>query len=599
MTRAVGFKILWPILGFASAFMAMAYFVWLPNMVNTSISQAENRLSHTIETVGEGLVPPLLEGELFNIYDTLDRVKMRDAHWVSIELFDAQNRSIYPLLPDPNLAFSDNYFYKTEPVLANGMQIGSLVVVYDLSKTIAEVRSSVFRLFAIFVGMLVTFIFLAVYVLNTLVVAPIRTLNRASKAMADMDFDSMLPVASSDEVGALIRNFGKMRAALQTAQLDLIRARKHAEHASQIKSDFLANMSHELRTPMTGVLGMTELLMERVKDPVNRDYLETISSSGSALLSILNNILDLSKIEAGAMTVEAVNTDVSSVISDVARLFEPKAHSKGLVLNWKQATDPVWAVTDEVKLRQILSNLVNNAVKFTEKGEVTIDFLPKRRSGVLHVSISDTGRGIDPKDIDKVFEKFSQADHTITRTYGGTGLGLTITQHLVHAMGGEISVRSERGEGAIFTIEIPVKFIEAPQKAEQTNTIAKIDQTKRVLVVDDDPLNRLFLQKVLEKLDMTDFEFAENGELALGKVKDSAFDLVFMDCQMPLMDGYTAARHLRAYEEETGQNRIPVVAITANAMMGDRQKCLDAGMDDMITKPFTVESVQSALATWG
>ena len=377
---------------------------------------------------------------------------------------------------------------------------------------------------------------------------------------------------------------------LELMRFDADEARKKAEAANAAKSEFLANMSHELRTPMNGIIGMAEFLLDSSLDDEQRDNAETLHGSSQNLLYILNDILDISKIEAGELDVETVPFHVGTAVRQIVQLFLPLASDKGVTLEFHKDDDTPSVVTGDLgKFQQILRNLISNALKFTDKGSITIS-LNKGKGRFLNIVVQDTGIGIPEDKFDAIFEKFTQADTSVTRQFGGTGLGLAITQQLVELLGGEISVESVVGEGSIFRFELPLDAADEGIKpvnlydSKQDESAGDLPTHIRLLAVDDHPVNQKFVMKLLTKLGFSNIDMAENGRQALDMIATNSYDLVLMDCQMPELDGYQATTELRELEKGTGKH-LPVIALTANAMVGDRDKCLKAGMDDYLSKP--------------
>ncbi|NVN89733.1 MAG: response regulator [Desulfuromonadales bacterium] len=396
---------------------------------------------------------------------------------------------------------------------------------------------------------------------------------------------------------------------LRAAWEAMRRARDEAELASRSKTQFLANMSHEIRTPMNGVLGLTELLLQTGLDDKQRRYAGTIFSCGNSLLSLLNDILDLSRIEAGRLELNQHDFDLKQTVEEVGHLFGATACDKGNDLRVRLAGDlPVMIRGDQVRLRQTLVNLVGNAVKFTQNGRIDLEVSAAGTSQEsplrLTFSVSDTGIGIAPEKQALIFDTFTQADSSMSRSHGGTGLGLAISKQLVEMMGGVLTVESEPGAGSTFSFALPFEPAESltavsPEEAAPATDSSRCEQehNKHVLLVEDNPVNLALAVEMLETMGYR-VDMAQDGLEAVAKTSATSYDLVLMDCQMPKLDGYDATRRIRSNEEGAGRKRTPIVALTGHALAGERERCLEAGMDDFLSKPFTIDQLQGIVSKW-
>jgi len=387
-------------------------------------------------------------------------------------------------------------------------------------------------------------------------------------------------------------------------QASLRKAKLEAESVSDAKSAFLANMSHEIRTPLYGVLGMIAVVLESELSEEQRQQLQSAKYSGLLLQGILNDVLDISKIDAGKAVLEACDFDLQAALREVVCLMMPQARQKGLDLSLSYPNElPDWFRADGGKIRQITLNFIGNALKFTANGSVTVmvdavEASPGRVN--VRIAVRDTGIGLSTEQQARLFEKFSQADSSTTRKYGGTGLGLAICKRLAEIMGGTVGVVSAPGAGSTFWTTLPLTPVARPETAstaETAVTSARRSWQGRILVVEDNPINQKILAHLLQRRGLT-VDTVCNGRDAVGMVLNTNYSVVFMDCQMPEMDGYQATGEIRSHEGQCARPRTPIVAMTANAMAGDRELCLRAGMDDYLSKPLTVPELEGVLSHW-
>ncbi|MBP7860429.1 response regulator [bacterium] len=393
---------------------------------------------------------------------------------------------------------------------------------------------------------------------------------------------------------------------LSTLNKNLILARDQALEASNLKSSFVANISHELRTPVTGVMGMNELLLRTDLTPHQKDLASSIQEAAKSLHLIVNDILDLSKIEAGKMTLQRVLLNPPEMVRESINMLLPAAQKKGLVLNCR--IDPELEghthnlSGDPARTNQVLLNLMGNAVKFTDRGQIDVDvsILGREQDKTLvKFSVTDTGIGLDEQDKKILFTPFTQADESTTRKYGGTGLGLTISKLLVELMDGEIGVESQKSKGSTFWFIVPffhtAEIILKRYTASVTFNLGSASQGK-VLVVEDNPVLRSLAVKQLETLGIG-ANAVSNGQAALDELERARYTLILMDCHLPVMDGYEATQKIRELEKNTDEH-ITIIAMTAGAMTGDYEKCRQAGMDDYLAKPYTLKQLKEKLGDW-
>jgi two-component system, sensor histidine kinase len=398
---------------------------------------------------------------------------------------------------------------------------------------------------------------------------------------------SITPIFNADGSHAMTIQVERDMTEAKIRAEELAQANADAREAVAAKSRFLATMSHEIRTPMNGVIGMAELLSRTPLDTEQQGYLSAIIESGEALLSVINDILDLSKLQSGKMDVATAPFDIVASMQGVATLLRPLAKAKGIGFTIEiDATSALWVAGDAGRVRQILLNLAGNAVKFTRDGQVSIGLTATIQGprAELVLQVQDTGIGIAPDRIETVFDSFTQADGAITREFGGTGLGLTISRVLARVMGGDVTVRSDLGQGSVFQLTLDLPVVAAPIATAPVRLDDAPLADAHILVAEDNRTNRLILRKMLEAPGVTLTE-AHNGAEAVQRYADAAPHLIIMDMQMPVMDGLTAIRQIRGIESARGLPRCPIIVLTANAFSEDSTASFAADADDFLTKP--------------
>ncbi|RAR37137.1 hybrid sensor histidine kinase/response regulator [Pseudomonas sp. MDMC224] len=436
---------------------------------------------------------------------------------------------------------------------------------------------------------------------------PLSAMGQALERIQSGDYRPSLVERGNDELTDLARHINNLACALeqsgreqQQAIAELIQAREESEQANRAKSDFLAMMSHELRTPMNGVLGMLQLLETTSLNDEQNEYAALATESTEHLLKVINDILDFSRIERGALELEAIPFSLLELLQGSVQVFQHSAQQRGLqlLLETQPGLDQLEVRGDPTRIRQILVNLIGNALKFTEEGQIRVETRwQKLDDQVLWFTcaVRDSGIGIDDERLEHMFDAFQQADTSISRRYGGTGLGLPIARTLAERMGGTLHAESQLGTGSVFTLEIPLPFLarNEPVQSSDTQNLGS-GEGQSVLLVEDNPVNQTVIEAMLRSLGYQ-VSLVGDGQQAVQNCSRHDYAAILMDCRLPLMDGYEATRQIRQLQQ---CQQVPIIALTANALQGDREACLEAGMNDYLAKPFKRADLQRILLRW-
>jgi signal transduction histidine kinase len=594
------------------------------------LQDLRQELDHTGQLIASQLAPAteygVISGNL-EVLDALLQATLKTPHVRFLEVRDhADNILVYVERPNSNghgntqvdlfhapirlqrITLDSDFLQPrvTDPIQAVEQDLGRVVV--GMSNDAFNTRQQEILFKAAALALLALFLtFILARRLARQLSRPLSAMSTAVTAIQGGDYSTTLPEIEDGELGVLAQHINNLANGLNHASREqeqaialLIKAREESEQANSAKSDFLAMMSHELRTPMNGVLGMLQLLETTQMTQEQAEYAALAAESTEHLLKVINDILDFSRIERGALELECIPFNVLELVQTCVHMFQHSAQQRGLALqlNTPGGLESLEVQGDPPRIRQILVNLIGNALKFTETGSIRVDICWKALDNHvmwLTCSVHDTGIGVSAERLENMFDALQQADTSISRRYGGTGLGLPIARTLAERMGGTLRAKSQEQHGSVFTLEIPLPFSRQLRHAS-LGIANKVDQGQGqvVLLVEDNPVNQTVIEAMLRSLGYQ-VRLVCDGAQAVQSVEREHFAAILMDCRLPILDGYDATRRIRLLD---GRADIPIIALTANALQGDRETCLDAGMNDYLAKPFKRADLQRVLLNW-
>jgi signal transduction histidine kinase/DNA-binding response OmpR family regulator len=606
-------KLLFPLLfGFVSL-VSIIHFYWAPNFLENEQSEFINQTNDDLKLIKSDITRHIVSNDFSALFTTLDYVKkVQKNKWEHLTLINSKGKQVYPLFTTLENSLDKDHS-KHIPlqliITVQNSNIATLRLHLNTTEKLKFIKSHILELEVIAISILFFLLLTILFLQHIFIKKPILGLTSAAISISNGKFSTKLPKQGKDQIGQLSHSFDLMRynilndqKLLREAAVKASLLAQNADAANQSKGDFLANMSHEIRTPLNAILGISQLLESTGLTSKQLEYVEIINDSGSSLLTIINDILDFSKMEAGKIKIEVKQFNLDKLLNNTAQPFILMAENKGLNFEYSSQVDYPLFMGDPGRIRQVLNNLINNAFKFTENGSIKIKIHTLEKNDTFHqlnFIIQDTGIGISKEQQSKLFKRFNQVDNSTTRKFGGTGLGLSISKQLVELMGGEIHLQSEPSKGSSFSFTLSLKVVLDSEALStwDSNPTSNIKFNADILLVEDNVTNQIIAKNFISQMGPK-VTIAQNGADAINQLKKNNFDLIFMDCQMPVLDGYRATQKIRKTPKEILNNKVKIIAITANAMTGDKDKCLDAGMDGYIAKPITVNELHSIFVNY-
>lgn len=577
------------------------HFIWAPNLFEEQREQSIQFETAKLIILSNAIESNIITQDLAALFTTLEATLIENEYWTYLVVTQPNGTRLFPLEEDT--ASMNKYEKISYLIKIKEDKLASIHLFINLEHITDNVNSSVLPIYIGVILVYLLFITFTLFIIYYLIFIPLNQLREDVEKVANGDLNIQFKDHSHDEIGQFNQSLSKLVMEiidkgrnLEESEKRLKIQKERAENASQAKSNFVASMSHEIRTPMNAIMGSAQILKLTLKEKEQLDNVNQLIISSEHLLAILNDVLDLSKIEANKINLESESFNLLMSLSKECALHQSVINNEQVKLHFISSENAIeWVIGDVTRIMQIVKNLITNALKFTQKGEVRLTYSTKRVGNKAHIaiSVSDTGIGIAEDKQQKIFEQFSQAESSITRRFGGSGLGLTIVTKLLDAMEGTISVESTEGKGSKFTINVTLKIDESIKSA--INIKSKISQPKRqykILLVDDNKVNVLIFSKYL-KLAGHKYDVAHDGETAVNLVKENKYDAVLMDYHMPIMDGKEATLKIRGLE---GNNKNTIIiGCTADAFNEARSELIECGQNEVITKPIKPEEFFNTL----